>query len=124
MTRYTKIENWINSNHFPDRQSVESYISIHGGKSSGMDSALDFIFGNTGNLPEFIELQPVTPLESLQGVREPTTLQEVQQEREVEEVKDILQQAEGTAPDTQDVEQQQSVVRRLRRFLGAIFGGQ
>ena len=122
MVRYNRIENWIHNNHFPDRESAETYIKIHGGWSSGVEQALDFVFGNKQNVPDFIEEQP-SPLEELQGIREPTGIQELQQEREVSEVKEELKQVEGTAPETQQVEQQQSVIRRLQKFLANIFGG-
>lgn len=93
---------------------------IHGGKSAAMDATLDFVFGNKGQVAE--EIKPVSPLEELQGVREPTSIEEMQQEKNIEDTKQELSQSEGIAPQTQQAEQQETIIKRLRRFLGSIFG--
>lgn len=120
MVYYERIRDWVLKSQFPDRESVETYVAIHGGTSSGMNDTLDFLFGKKGNIPQ--QQEPVSPLEELQGIREPTSIQELQQEKVIEDTREQLSQDEGIAPNTQQAEQQETIIRRLRRFLGSIFG--
>ena len=119
-----RIQDWISSSNFPDRKSVEDYVRLHGGWSASMEATLDFVFGKTGDTPIVENPIQVSPLEELQGIKEPTNVQEMQQERDVEEIKQELKQSEGQAPAiTPQVEQQQTIIRRLRNYISRIFGG-
>ena len=125
MVYYDKIKTWLDHQNFPTRQDAENYVKIHGGWSKGFEDTLDFIYGNEQNLPNFIELEPATPLEELQGIRQPTSIQEERIEREVEEETEVEKQMLGTetSPVEQPLEESQTVTRRLRSFIARLFGG-
>lgn len=126
MVYYDRIKTWLEHNNFPTRKDAENYIKIHGGWSSGVEDTLDFVYGNEQNLPDFIQLEPATPLEELQGIRQPTSLEEERIDRQVEEETEVEKQLLGEPVEPEPVEPevvQQNIIRRLRRFLGSIFSG-
>lgn len=123
---HQNIIDWINKSNFPDRNAVETYVALHGGKSAAMDASIDFVFGAKGEpAQEAIPETPVSPLEELQGLREPTTVEQIREEDTIQETRNTLEQTEGSAPDiAPEVEQQENVIRRLRRYLASLLGGQ
>lgn len=129
MVYYPRIEQWIHSNAFPDRASVEAYIAIHGGKSSGMDDTLDFIFGSKSQLTqeqyvEALEQQPVTPqtlFEELTGVKQPQSLEEIRGTTDLQS--EILRRAEQAQAQNipQEPPSPENIAQRLRKFLSSLF---